>query len=142
MNSLDEHATQQLAWLLERVLKEEGGTLGFGILEPVSQTISGTDYANLAPGILADADDTAKAILTLSIIGRNTNPQKMITEFDTGVHFRTYRGERNSSFSANCNVLHALLHIENPERYRSQILRAAEYICEAWCAGDVKDKWV
>lgn len=131
MDSLDGYATQQLAWLLKRVLSEVGGTLGFGILEPVSQTISGTDYANLATGILADADETAKAILTLSIIGRIMNPRKMITAFDTGVYFRTYRGERVSSFSAKCNVLHALLRIENPERYRSQILRAAEYICEA-----------
>ncbi len=92
--------------------------------------------------MLADVDDTAKAILTLSIMGRNMNPEKMIAEFDTGVHFRTYRGERNPSFSANCNVLHALLHTEDLERYQSQILRAAEYVCEAWCAGNLKDKWV
>lgn len=90
-----------------------------------------------------DADDTAKTILTLSLLDKDAvKPDEMISKFDTGLHFRTYTSERNSSFSANCNVLNALLHLAEPEAYQSQISRAANFLYDAWHVGSIRDKWV
>jgi hypothetical protein len=66
----------------------------------------------------------------------------MIAEFEAETHFQTYKLERNASFSANCNVLSALLHVENPVEYTQQIAKAATFLCRFWMSGDVKDKWV
>ena len=67
-----------------------------------------------APGLLADADDTAKTIIALSYLGREVRPDRLISEFDNGSFFFTYKGERNPSVSTNCNVLLALLHLQDP----------------------------
>lgn len=67
----------------------------------------------------------------------------MISHFRTGEgHFCTYPGERDASFSANCNVLQALLHVRNPKEYKEPIIATTTYLCEAWWKGAVKDKWV
>ena len=50
--------------------------------------------------------------------------------------------ERNPSFSANCNILMALLHVQNLENYASQISKAAMFLCDVWSEEEVKDKWV
>ena len=56
----------------------------------------------LAPQMMPDVDDTAKAILTLYLIGRyGVSPQKMVAKFDKGFCFATYKDERNPSFSAD-----------------------------------------
>ncbi|KAH8684366.1 hypothetical protein BGZ60DRAFT_442141 [Tricladium varicosporioides] len=91
---------------------------------------------------IPDADDTAKSILTLSLLGYdNIDPDKMISKFFDGNHFRTYATERNPSLSANCNVLNGLLHLPNAEDYLPQIIGAAEFLCSAWFSGGTKDKW-
>ena len=94
-----------------------------------------------APGLLPDADDTAKTILALSLLGRSVSPDQMIAEFETESHFHTYKTERNASFSANCNVLDSLLHVHEPARYLSQIQKTASFLCDSWWAGIFKDKW-
>ncbi|QDS74818.1 hypothetical protein FKW77_002408 [Venturia effusa] len=97
----------------------------------------------LAPSVGHDADDTAKALLTLALLGKNASPESLISEYEGDYHFRTYASERDPSLSANCNVLTALLHHANPERYLSQIEKCTRFICDEWYRTDglISDKW-
>jgi len=101
------------------------------------------DAGSIAPSVPADADDTAKALHTLNLLGRNASPSRMISHFrnDNGF-FRTYPAERNASFSANCNALSALLHSPNVGDYAADIVTNASFLCDLWWKGDIKDKWV
>ncbi|KAM3067355.1 hypothetical protein ACMFMG_005288 [Clarireedia jacksonii] len=110
---------------LEQEFKDRDGAIGF------------------APSLLADADDTAKCILTLRLLGRPVCPDAMIKQFEVagGTHFRTYALERNGSISANCNVLNALLHCDQPNQYIHQIIKTTKYLCKSWSAGEIADKW-
>ena len=102
-----------------------------------------TDQLIIAPSVLADADDSAKVLLTLNLLGRGVLPDRMITQFKSeNGHFRTYPGERDVSFSANCNVLIALLQSPNVEVYSSCISNIATYLSDAWWTGASRDKWV
>ena len=114
---------QTISGFLESCLNNQQGVVGF------------------APGFIADADDTARTILTLYGLGKVSDPSQMIREFEADDHFRTYNGERNSSFSANCNVLIALLHSPDVSLYSAQISKAASYLCNNWDKGAIKDKW-
>ncbi|TGO17822.1 hypothetical protein BTUL_0014g00160 [Botrytis tulipae] len=95
----------------------------------------------IAPSLLPDADDTAKCILTLCLVGRSVSAEQMIANFEVKNHFQTYALERNGSISANCNVLNALLHINEPNEYIGQILSTTEFLCNSWSAGKIDDKW-
>ena len=99
-------------------------------------------HCSSAPGLLADADDTAKTIIALSFLGREVRPDRLISEFDNGSYFLTYKGERNPSVSTNCNVLLALLHVPDSYLYAAQISRIIHYLCSAWNHSNFKDKWV
>ncbi|MCJ1245726.1 hypothetical protein MMC30_002930 [Trapelia coarctata] len=123
-NSLGMENVEKVANYLESTILAEAGTIGFSY------------------GLLADADDTAKAILSLSLLGKTSvSPDQLIAKFDNGVYFDTYVEESNPSFSANCNVLNALLHHPLPSQYTAQISRATEFLCNAWYHGVLKDKW-
>ncbi|KAJ8132166.1 hypothetical protein O1611_g1462 [Lasiodiplodia mahajangana] len=91
--------------------------------------------------VLADADDTAKTILSLNLLNVATSPAAMVTEFRVNKHFQTYKYERNASLSTNCNVLDALLHAPDPAEYTSQIVELAQFICDAYFSGSIRDKW-
>jgi hypothetical protein len=92
---------------------------------------------------MPDADDTAKSILSLYLLGRHdTKPDQLIKTFRNADYFRTYKAERNPSFSANCNVLAALLHVHDPCDYAETIHKIVDYLCTAWFTGKVRDKWV
>ena len=97
-----------------------------------------------APHVGADADDTAKTILALNLLGCSTSPRTLLQEFEDKTHFKTYQQERDPSFSANCNVLNALLHVENPSDYTPQIAKTLEFLCDTFRSSDktVRDKWV
>ena len=101
-----------------------------------------TTYMKSAPSLLPDADDTAKTILSLNLIGKSTSAAEMIAEFEADDHFKTYTSERNPSFSANCNVLCSLLYMSNPDVYVDQISKAATFIRDCCWEGSWKDKWV
>ena len=95
------------------------------------------------PSILAVADDTTKAILTLFLLRRAINLGAMIEHFRSKQgHFQTYLGERNVSFSANCNILKAILADPGLPKYESDISSITSYLCDSWWKGAVKDKWV
>lgn len=54
----------------------------------------------------------------------------------------TYVGESNPSFSANCNILNALLHMPNLETLNGPIELAINFLCDSWDEGQIDDKWV
>ncbi|KAL1626218.1 hypothetical protein SLS54_003053 [Diplodia seriata] len=119
---LDSRELEKAKTILAQVFKREGGTIGFG---------------------RADADDTAKGLLTLKMLGVNIAPDQMVQNFEAKGHFRTYSSERDPSLSANCNVLVALLHMDDVSRYSPQILKCVRFICDCWWESDgsIKDKW-
>ncbi|CAG8948914.1 hypothetical protein HYFRA_00002041 [Hymenoscyphus fraxineus] len=109
---------------LEKALTSSNGTVGFTL------------------GAIPDADNTAKAILTLSLLNREYHdPSRMITSFFNGSYFQTYPSEQNPSFSATCNVLIALLHLKDVTRYEIQIASAVDFLCSCWSSGSMRDKW-
>ena len=97
-----------------------------------------------APNVASDADDTAKTVLTLNLLGRPASPNSMLAAFEKEEHFATYAAERNPSFSANCNILAALLHVANPEEYTQHIEKAVRFLCDCWweSGSSLVDKWV
>jgi aphidicolan-16beta-ol synthase/syn-copalyl-diphosphate synthase len=89
-----------------------------------------------------DVDDTAKALLTLSLLGQPAPHVGLLKTFEGETHFKTYQHERNPSLSANCNVLMALLHQPEVATLTPQIIKAASFIRKAWWNGALYDKWV
>ena len=92
--------------------------------------------------MLADADDSAKTILTLALLDKPVSVGPVIEKFEDAHHFRTYGTERNPSFSANCNVLSALLSSSEKDTNEKQIFKALDFLCDAWWTGEIDDKWV
>ncbi|KAK2038157.1 hypothetical protein LZ31DRAFT_435584, partial [Colletotrichum somersetense] len=109
---------------LERGFKEEGGIIGFAPRAP-------------------DADDTAKGLMALGLMGRHVAADKMIEVFEGRNHFTTFGSERDPSLTSNCHVLLALLKQPEISRYYPQILKTATFICDYWWAseGRIRDKW-
>lgn len=123
ISELDSSQLSVIADCLEQSLKAHGGIVGF------------------ASSCLPDADDTAKTIMALHLLRRSASVTPMIKEFEGQSHFITYKGERNASFSANCNVLTCLLHLPDPSAYSPQIVKATKYLICSWRSGKLKDKW-
>jgi hypothetical protein len=96
------------------------------------------------PSVHPDADDTAKAITALQLLGQRPSFDALIERFELESHFQCFPFERNPSFSANCNVLLAFLYSPDPSQYQSQITKCVRYIAYEWWNTDepVKDKWV
>ncbi|KAL4736668.1 hypothetical protein BDV11DRAFT_211022 [Aspergillus similis] len=125
----------ELAWALSTLFLAVGPPTpsDIALLVPIKQYLQETlakmdGVAGFAQGILADADDTARVLLTIELLGTEVDFQPMIAHFRTGSFFKTYEHERNPSFSANCN------HIDIIEE-------VAAYLLECWKAGNIKDKW-
>lgn len=129
---------------LETVFTEEQGLCGFGTQDTsVYHVLSRRAYLLIAPKVQADADDTSKAILSLHLLGRPVSCERMLNRFfGKDLHIHTYLGERNGSYSANCNALRAILACQNPEQHVDKIQHILSYLCEAWWKGHMSDKWV
>ncbi|KAI9688292.1 MAG: geranylgeranyl pyrophosphate synthetase [Bogoriella megaspora] len=125
LQSIAPSPTRNAVQFLNKVFVEENGLVGF------------------APNVGADADDTAKAILTLNLLSHPTSPKSLLQEFEEATHFKTYQQERDPSFSANCNVLNSLLHVETPSDYTSQIEKTIKFLCATFQDSNktVRDKW-
>ncbi len=141
----------EYAWVLSTLLKAgiSQESLGAELLQSLAERLveglsQGKDTLGFASAIDSDADDTAKAILALNLMGRPTSPEGLVRAFEAENHFRTYLGERDPSFSVNCNVLEALLHSPNPATYESQIEKAARFVFDRWYRSNdpIRDKWV
>ena len=60
---------------------------------------------NIAPGIEADLDDSSKASIVFSLLGRKGFSEDIVKHFDAKICLKTYISERTPSVSANCNAL-------------------------------------
>ncbi|KAI4157566.1 MAG: hypothetical protein LQ342_008188 [Letrouitia transgressa] len=120
---LSEAEKERLGQLLEKPLVQQAGVVGF------------------APGVLEDADDTARALMALQCLGKSTNPDRMIERFQTDSYFRTYSLEGSPSFSANCNVLITLLGYNEIDGYQHHIEKAITFLLKAEESGPISDKW-
>ncbi|TLD04307.1 uncharacterized protein PgNI_12055 [Pyricularia grisea] len=109
---------------LEAGFKQEGGIIGFAPRAP-------------------DADDTAKGLMALDLMGRHISPDQMIKVFEGRNHFTTFGSERDPSLTSNCHVLLALLRQPIVSQYYPQITKTANFICEYWwkTQGHIRDKW-
>ena len=97
----------------------------------------------IAPFVLEDGDDTAKAVLTLNLLDRPTSPEKMIAHFKGhSRHLLTFHGERNPSSGANCNGLMAILRAPEIDRYLKHIEHITDFLCDLFLSGPIQDKWV
>lgn len=125
--------------LLPRQLTEaEKENLEHLFKEPLDQQAG---LCGFAPGILEDADDTARALMALQCLGKPMNPDRMIERFQTDSYFRTYRLEGSPSFSANCHVLLALLGYSELGGYQDHIEKAVTFLLQAEESGPISDKW-
>lgn len=98
---------------------------------------------SVAPSVLADVDDSARAVITLNQLGRPTSPEKLLSFLKAKeAHLSTYHGGRDSSFSANCNGLMAILHAPDRNKYLPHIETITDFLCTSYLSGIVKDKWV
>lgn len=97
-----------------------------------------------AQSLESDADDTAKALTVLNMLGAPTTADPMIRKYSTGSHFRTYEGERDASFTTNCNVLVALCHSTNVSDHAGDIAMVMRFLCKTWWHHRyaIQDKWV
>ena len=141
-SSLGSENVEAIGDYIEGALDSGGGLVGFGRR---SSRHNMPPLANFkkAPQMMADADDTSKALLTLRLLGRpSAAPQQLISKFESDGCFKTYSAERNPSFSSNCNVLSSLLHQEEPNSYGAGISKATSFLIGCWMNGPVKDKWV
>lgn len=122
----------KVSYYLQEHLQIQQGLLGFcqTAVLPDHKIYGVANQARFAgPSILADADDTAKAILTLHLLGRTTRLGAMIEHFRSKQgQFQTYLGERDVSFSANCNILKAMLADPRLPKY-NRICRASCPTC-------------
>jgi hypothetical protein len=99
----------------------------------------------LAPLFEPDADDTAKGISALSLLGKEICKDSLVQNFEQAEWFKTFRQERNPSFSANCNILSALTsQTSGPQKYAAQIGKITRFLCKSWLNNTnvTQDKWV
>ncbi|KAJ5938239.1 Ent-kaurene synthase [Penicillium verhagenii] len=108
---------------LKQLLENQKGLLGF------------------APGFLPDADDTARSLIALTNLGIEGDPSALVKGFEAAKHFQTYKLERDPSFSANANILLALLTSANPAEYGPQIEKSVKFLLSGWEDEALRDKW-
>ncbi|KAK5632715.1 hypothetical protein RRF57_008429 [Xylaria bambusicola] len=87
-----------------------------GVVDPASQ-------------LMVDAGDTANAITCLKLLGQDENATKITEVLLVRIQSNVYR---EFSFSANCNVLLALLYQDTPRDYHEQIMKSIGLLCDVW----------
>ncbi|RHZ53907.1 uncharacterized protein CDV56_101521 [Aspergillus thermomutatus] len=140
----------ELSWVLTTLLAAgfEMDVLGKGKLEIFRKILEDEIHAHqgligFAPQIQPDADDTAKAITCLNLLGADVSVSALVDNFNHGECFKTYPQERNSSISTNCNVLMALLsNPTNIANHSAVITKVTRYLCKKWFTTQIiTDKW-
>lgn len=129
---------------LHTAFENGSGLIGFGKTPPTKDERLPLTQIHLAPFVAADADDTAKGLTALKMLGTFVSAETMVKEYEGDEYFKTYHGERNSSFSTNCNVLMALLTAPSPMEFKPQIEKIVRYLCKSWeeRGSGFRDKWV
>lgn len=98
-----------------------------------------------APYVESDADNTAKAISALCLLGKTASPQGLIICYETREYFKTYTQDRSPSFRTNCHVLKALLDLlPNNSEQMPQIEKVVNFLCNCWWTtnGQIEDQLV
>ncbi|PWY74044.1 hypothetical protein BO83DRAFT_444435 [Aspergillus eucalypticola CBS 122712] len=138
----------EISWVLSTLLSSgfEPDVLGFQNVSSLANYLETrlaekNGITGFAPGMLADADDTAKSIYSLDLLGRPIDCTPLLQAFECPTHFKTYSLEINESFSVNCNVMIALLACQVPSKHLAQISKALRFLCSAWDNGEWSDKW-
>ncbi|PYH87533.1 terpene synthase family protein [Aspergillus ellipticus CBS 707.79] len=138
----------EVVWVTSTLLQYQVvlGNAGQQSLEVIAQYLKGVyerqnGLFGWVPTLIADADDTARSILTLNLVGYPAQPEQLIAQFRNGDHFRTYPQERDPSISTNCNVLAAMLHTGEPHRYLDEIELTLCFLYRQHNAGRLQDKW-
>ncbi|KAI1320899.1 Ent-kaurene synthase [Xylariaceae sp. FL0255] len=103
--------------------------------------MTGNGVVGFSRSSLPDSDDTAKALLAMHYLGSDHSVEPLIQFFEAEDHFRTYQGERNPSFSANCNVLGALLTLGDPNRHAQQVMKVIKFIYSKFVSDTILEKW-
>ena len=89
-----------------------------------------------------DATNTARAISSLCLLGRNPSSQGLIDRFQTRDYFKTYTQDHNPSFVTNCQVLKAMLDLPSGNADRAaSIEMLVTFLCNYWwtAVGQVED---
>lgn len=86
--------------------------------------------------MLPDLDDTAQTMLSLIMLKRAPiYPEQLFAKFEGEEWFRVYTANKAVSLGANCRVLEVLLLLAIPDKYQTQIQKAARFVCGAWEEG-------
>ena len=123
---------------LQECLRLEAGVVGF------------------APYVVPDADNTARSLSVLALLGRNSSLQGLNDHYETREYFKTHTHDRNPSFRTNCLVLKALLDLvsgnskQTPDRVLEnskqmmQIEKMVTFLCNCWWTtnGRIEDQSV
>ncbi len=98
-----------------------------------------------APHVESDADNTARAISALRLLGQPTSQHSLIIQYGTRQYFKTNTQDRFPSFSTNCHALKALLDsLPGDSEQMSQIEKTVKFLCNCWwtTTGPIEDESV
>lgn len=91
---------------------------------------------------VADADDTAVALLLLHELGETVDPNVLRSFATPDGHFASFPHERHSSVGVNLHVLHALLRVPGYHGLQQAVQRILAYLVEQQAGGLYwTDKW-
>ncbi|MGH2367932.1 MAG: hypothetical protein ACRDI2_07025, partial [Chloroflexota bacterium] len=91
---------------------------------------------------IADADDTAVALLLLHDLGQSVRPQVLEAFATPGGFFASFPHERHSSVGVNLHVLHALLRVPGYPDAERAVDRVLDYLVDQQVRGLYwLDKW-
>lgn len=143
----------ELTWIASTLL-ETGVWRAEDLSDPYRKSVlrvldesrqAGKGLLGFAPGIEPDLDDSAKASIVFSLLGRPGFTSRVVEFFDSTECLKTYRAERNPSVSANCNALLSI--VLDSDEYPSKIgtiEKVVAFTCNNWwsSSGLLNDKWV
>ena len=106
---------------------------------------AGKGLVGFAPCIEPDLDDSAKASIIFSLLGRPGFTSRIVKFFESTQGLKTYRAERNPSVSANYNALLSI--VLDSDEYPAKtgvIEKVTVFICNTWwsSSGTLSEKWV
>ena len=113
-----------------------------GELDELERGIAGGGVGLSASYPLADADDTAVALLLLHDAGRSVDSTVLQQFAVEGGHFASYPLERHPSTTTNVHALHALLRVPGYPNRRAVVERLLDFLLEQRTDGLYwLDKW-
>ncbi|KAK3367921.1 hypothetical protein B0H63DRAFT_424064 [Podospora didyma] len=144
----------EMSWVVATLLENgySQADLGIGNLEVVRETLAreltaGSGLIGFARFMEPDADDTAKSLTVLNLLGTAVASTKLLSLAERssthGFHFVTYEAERDASITTNCNCLTALCTGSDANEHGDIIEMTMRFLCNAWKKdpSGIRDKW-